>query len=122
MRIQICRPDGADIYMPSDGYKYVDPTGLQTWRPRVLSEPLFISYCFVNFISESLQTFIDIVSYLIPNFAVFDFKAIEKIDESKLHSKCGWTPFKGFEAIFPREVYIRGIEVLKTEEKVGKVL
>jgi len=56
------------------------------------------------------------------NFAVFDFKAIEKIDESKLHSKCGWTPFKGFEAIFPREVYIRGIEVLKTEEKVGKVL
>ena len=92
MRIQICRPDGADIYMPSDGYKYVDPTGLQTWRPRVLSEPLFISYCFVNFISESLQkklTFYPVMEYyFILTLKMVFIQLTEKIFAERIH--IGW--------------------------------
>ncbi len=46
------------------------------------------------------------------NFAIFDLKRIEKIKVDRLHSKCGWTPFEGFKAIFPLEVYVRGEKVL----------
>lgn len=56
------------------------------------------------------------------NFAVFDPQNIVRIRVEALHSKCGWTPYEGFEAVFPYEVYIRGEEVLKTEEKAGRVL
>ncbi len=56
------------------------------------------------------------------NFAVFNLKRREKISADKLHSLCGWTPFEGFEAIFPIEVYIRGEEVLQSGERVGRVI
>ncbi len=47
------------------------------------------------------------------NFAVFDLKRIEKIKAESLHSKCGWTPFEGFKAIFPLEVYVKGKRMLQ---------
>ncbi len=56
------------------------------------------------------------------NFAVFDLKKVETIRTSKLHSLCGWTPYEGFKAVFPEEVYIRGEEVKKSETKLGKSL
>jgi len=33
---------------------------------------------------------------------------VTRIDASQLHSKCGWSPFEGLDAIFPEEVIIRG--------------
>ncbi len=58
------------------------------------------------------------------NFAVFDISKTEKVKAEKLHSKCEWTPYEGFEAIFPHTVVIRG-EIAKWDyepfEGIGKV-
>ncbi|MEM4472177.1 MAG: dihydroorotase [Archaeoglobaceae archaeon] len=56
------------------------------------------------------------------NFAVFDLKDVKKIRAEFLHSKCSWTPYEGFEAIFPKKVFIRGEEVLESELKKGIVI
>ncbi|MCX8172269.1 MAG: dihydroorotase [Archaeoglobaceae archaeon] len=56
------------------------------------------------------------------NFAVFDLKEIKEIRAEKLHSLCGWTPYEGFKAIFPKEVYLRGEEVLCNEERAGRCI
>jgi dihydroorotase len=40
---------------------------------------------------------------------------LAKIKTSKLHSKCGWTPFEGFEAVFPKLTLLRGNIIFKEE-------
>jgi dihydroorotase len=50
------------------------------------------------------------------NFAVFDFSNVRKIRCDELHSKAGWTPYEGFEGIFPYKVFIRGVEALDGED------
>ena len=42
------------------------------------------------------------------NLAVFDFSDVRTIRANKLHSLCQWTPFEGFDAIFPHTVILRG--------------
>ncbi|MCU0798444.1 MAG: dihydroorotase [Candidatus Thermoplasmatota archaeon] len=39
---------------------------------------------------------------------VIDPKDVRKIRAEDLHSKCGWTAYEGFRAIFPTRVYSRG--------------
>jgi dihydroorotase len=39
---------------------------------------------------------------------VVDLKKTEPVTAERLHSKCGWTPYEGFPAIFPSLVFIRG--------------
>ena len=56
------------------------------------------------------------------NIAVFDLRESREIVAENLHSKCGWTPYEGFEAVFPQQVYLRGEEVLESELKSGSVL
>jgi dihydroorotase len=56
------------------------------------------------------------------NFVVFDLKDVQEIRSDKLHSLCDWTPYEGFKAVFPREVYIRGEEVLQSGIRAGKIL
>ncbi|MFN3383365.1 MAG: dihydroorotase, partial [Archaeoglobaceae archaeon] len=56
------------------------------------------------------------------NFAIFDLRKVEKIRARYLHSSCGWTPYEGFEAIFPTQVYIRGEEVLENNLRLGRTL
>uniref|UniRef100_A0A7C3UBH5 Dihydroorotase n=1 Tax=Geoglobus ahangari TaxID=113653 RepID=A0A7C3UBH5_9EURY len=51
------------------------------------------------------------------NFAIFDISQTEKIKTEKLHSKCEWTPYVGFEAIFPHTVVIRG-EIVKEDGEI----
>jgi dihydroorotase len=46
------------------------------------------------------------------NFAVFRSKDIVEIKRENLHSKCDWSPFDGFKAVFPSKVFIRGEEAL----------
>jgi dihydroorotase len=50
------------------------------------------------------------------NFAVFDFSNVKKIRTEDLHSKAEWTPYEGFEAVFPRIVFIRGVKALEDGE------
>ena len=56
------------------------------------------------------------------NFAVFDFSKETRINSRNLHSMCGWTPYEGFKAIFPNEVWLRGERVIPEEARLGRVL
>ncbi len=47
------------------------------------------------------------------DFVVIDPRDIRKISARELHSKCGWTPFEGKEAIFPQAVFLRGRMMLR---------
>ena len=60
------------------------------------------------------------------DISFFDMSQVEKINGEKLHSKCGWSAFDGFEAIFPAAVMLRGQWVVKDreleEDKLGIML
>lgn len=60
------------------------------------------------------------------NLVVFNLKKVEKINVERLHSKANWTPYEGFNAVFPERVFIRGVEALNEEILVdrgfGKIL
>ena len=47
---------------------------------------------------------------------VIDFKEMRTIKADKLHSKCGWTPFEGMNAIFPSYVFVRGEKLIEEHE------
>ena len=53
-----------------------------------------------------------------------DLKTIVRIKADKLHSKCGWTAYEGWEAVFPEFMMIGGNEVARfgsiTGERCGK--
>ena len=50
------------------------------------------------------------------DLAIFDLDDIHVIQADRLHSKCGWSPFEGFNAIFPKHVMLRGELVLSENE------
>jgi len=51
---------------------------------------------------------------------VIDPRAVAPIKVKNLHSKCGWTPFEGWEAIFPHMVFVRGELVVEDGEPAGE--
>ena len=58
----------------------------------------------------------------IGNYADFisvDFSSMEKINDYRLHSKNPGSPFKGFDAIFPDDVIIRGEPVIEKRELIN---
>ncbi|MET1123902.1 MAG: dihydroorotase [Archaeoglobaceae archaeon] len=55
------------------------------------------------------------------NLAIFDLREVSEVRAENLHSLCGWTPFEGFKAIFPKEVYLRGEQALGGEA-MGRTL
>ncbi|MDY6985195.1 MAG: amidohydrolase family protein, partial [Candidatus Thermoplasmatota archaeon] len=38
------------------------------------------------------------------------------IKEEELHSRCGWSAFNGFSAIFPHALYLRGAQITEGSE------
>lgn len=42
------------------------------------------------------------------DFAVFDMRRSVAIDAGRLHSRCGHSPYGGFDAVFPKTVVVRG--------------
>jgi len=60
------------------------------------------------------------------DIAFYDLERVVKIEGEKLHSKCGWTPFEGFKAIFPVGVMLRGNMIIRggklVLEKTGQHL
>ena len=42
------------------------------------------------------------------DLALYDLAQARPIDGARLHSKCGWTPFEGFEGVFPEWTTVRG--------------
>jgi dihydroorotase len=49
-----------------------------------------------------------------------DMSASTMITKDRLHSKAGWTPYEGFEAIFPGAVMLRGNVILDGKEFYAK--
>jgi len=48
---------------------------------------------------------------------VVDLKEDEcKIKSDMLHSKCGWTPFEDWPAVFPSDVFVRGEKLIEDHE------
>lgn len=47
------------------------------------------------------------------DLVVVDPREIVRIKGKELHSKCGWTPYEGREALFPQAVFLRGRPVLR---------
>lgn len=50
---------------------------------------------------------------------VIDFRRRSTLEGRRLHSACGWTPFEGWEAIFPEEHYRDGVRIVEDGEYVG---
>jgi len=51
---------------------------------------------------------------------VVDPRSLERIKLSRLHSKCSWTLYEGFEAIFPHATFVRGRQVTENGGLVGE--
>ncbi|OPY31317.1 MAG: dihydroorotase [Methanomassiliicoccales archaeon PtaU1.Bin124] len=43
-----------------------------------------------------------------------------KINVDELHSKCGWIPYEGQDALFPAAVFLRGEELIRDAHMVGE--
>ena len=56
----------------------------------------------------------------VANLMVVDPRALSVIRAKDLHSKCGWTPFEGFEGIFPEATYVHGELAAEARELVGE--
>ncbi|MGA9138944.1 MAG: dihydroorotase [Methanocella sp.] len=54
------------------------------------------------------------------DFIFVDMSAVSTITAASLHSKAGWTPYEGFEAIFPKAVMLRGNVILDGKEFYAK--
>jgi dihydroorotase len=53
------------------------------------------------------------------DFVIVNMKEERKIEAEKMHSKAGWTPFKGMYGIFPKMTFVRG-NLVYDGEVVGK--
>jgi dihydroorotase len=47
------------------------------------------------------------------DFIVVDLKDVREVSHRHLHSRCGWTPFEGRPALFPTDVYLRGVPIIE---------
>jgi dihydroorotase len=50
---------------------------------------------------------------------VVDLKKDCKIKSEYLHSKCEWSPFENWSAIFPMHVFVRGEKLIEDHEMLG---
>lgn len=53
------------------------------------------------------------------DFAVFDIRKTRMIKADDMHSRCGFTPYEGMEALFPTDVFVRGERQIEDSEFVG---
>lgn len=51
---------------------------------------------------------------------VFDMTQTSVIKGEALHSKCGWTPYEGMNAVFPKAVFLRGRLMIKEGSQAGE--
>lgn len=49
---------------------------------------------------------------------VVDARNVVKVTPRRVRYKCGWTPFEGLEAVFPRTVYLRGERIVEDGEPI----
>ena len=54
------------------------------------------------------------------DLVVADMMAGTEIRADRLHSKCGWTPYEGMSAVFPKAVFLRGEVMTEDGSLVGE--
>ena len=54
------------------------------------------------------------------DFIVADIKKTCKIKSENLHSKCKWSPFENWPAIFPTHIFIQGEKLIEDQEMLGR--
>ena len=54
------------------------------------------------------------------DFMIFDMTKTSVIMADDLHSKCGWTPYEGVNAVFPKAVFLRGQLMVENGSQVGE--
>jgi dihydroorotase len=54
------------------------------------------------------------------DFAVYDLKSPVKLTAKMLHSKCGWTPYEGHNAVMPSHTYLAGHPIVQEGELVAQ--
>ncbi|MDD1768823.1 MAG: amidohydrolase family protein, partial [Methanomassiliicoccales archaeon] len=54
------------------------------------------------------------------DFIVVNGTSMRSISAKGLHSKCGWTPFEGWDAIFPLATFVRGARIVEEGGLVGE--
>ena len=54
------------------------------------------------------------------DIALYNLKDVEHISDEHLHSKAGWSPFEGMDAVFPKLVFRRGEVVYEEGDVTGK--
>ncbi len=52
------------------------------------------------------------------DFYAVDLKQVRRINQNRLHSKVTFTPFDGFEAVFPQHVVLGGNQVIENGEMI----
>jgi len=50
------------------------------------------------------------------DLVLVDFEDEQRIREEELHSRCGWSAFEGFSAVFPYALFIRGVQITEGRE------
>ena len=50
-----------------------------------------------------------------------DMREEQEIETKNLHSKCGWSAYEGFSAVFPKFTFLRGEVVVEDWEMTGEV-
>jgi len=56
------------------------------------------------------------------DLAVFDMRNSKKIKAKELHSKAGYTPYEGWDAVFPEMVVVRGEIQIRNGELCGEMI
>jgi dihydroorotase len=51
---------------------------------------------------------------------VLDPRNVTQINKRRMHSKCGWTPYEGMDAIFPKATFLRGMMLTEDGSLVGE--
>ncbi len=54
------------------------------------------------------------------DIGVYDLGTESVVRADNLHSKCGWTPYEGSRAIFPKAVFLRGQLMVEGGSQVGE--
>jgi dihydroorotase len=49
------------------------------------------------------------------DLVLVDFEGEQRIREEELHSRCDWSAFEGFSAVFPYALFVRGVQI--TEDR-----
>ncbi|MDG6221423.1 MAG: amidohydrolase family protein, partial [Candidatus Thermoplasmatota archaeon] len=54
------------------------------------------------------------------DIAVFDPQSIRALEEGDVASKCGWSPYLGFDVVMPSYVFSRGEMVVESGSFIGE--